>query len=167
MVQNPRAGEAAGRLAPEPSQPLLRFLPSKCSLCIGKSREYCCCCCCYILVITTWLHIITQIYKRGTGGGQKLYSSLVQDFETISMKGKKKRCRLQLSSFHRLRLSPLRFSLYVTAMMNYPCAAPLVVNSAILRARMLLNLVGYLCIQINHFFFLYRGVLHAKSPPRA
>lgn len=73
MVQNPRAGEAAGRLAPKPSQPLLRFLPSKCSLCFGKSREYCCCCCCYILVITTWLYIITLIYKRGTGGGgQKL-----------------------------------------------------------------------------------------------
>lgn len=38
-------------------------------------------------------------------------------------------------------------------MMNYPCAAPLVVNSVILRSQMLLNLVGYLCIQINLFFF--------------
>lgn len=70
MVQNPRAGEAAGRLAPEPSQQLLRFLPSKCSPRFRKSGEYCCRC--YILVIITWLHIITLIYKKGTGGGKKI-----------------------------------------------------------------------------------------------
>lgn len=49
-------------------------------------------------------------------------------------------------------------------MMNYPCAAPLVVNSAILRTQMLLNLVGYLCIQINLFFFSLSGCITHKEP---
>lgn len=74
-----------------------------------------------------------------------------------------KKCWLQFGSFRRLCLSAPCFPLYVTAMMNYPCAAPPPVNSAILQPRILLNLVGYLCIQINHF--RYRGVLHAKSSP--
>lgn len=55
---------------------------------------------------------------------------------------------------------PSRYSLYVTAMINYPRGATVVVNSVILQAEILLNSLGYLCIQINHF--RYRGVLHTE-----